>query len=56
MNLAAESDFWDRPYFGGSEATTWLVCKLFSSAVAAVKLGQNLIAAKLMHYVTARSI
>ena len=56
MNLAAESDFWDRPYFGGSEATTWLVCKLFISDVEAVKLGQKLIAAKLMHHVTVRSI
>jgi hypothetical protein len=36
----------------GSEATTWLVRKFFISDTEAVKLGQKLIDAKLMHHVT----
>jgi hypothetical protein len=36
----------------GSEATTWLVRKFFISEAEAVKLGQRLIDAKLMHHVT----
>jgi hypothetical protein len=36
----------------GSEATTWLVRKFFISEAEAVKLGQRLIDAKLLHHVT----
>jgi hypothetical protein len=36
----------------GSEATTWLVRKFFLSETEAVKLGQRLIEAKLLHHVT----
>jgi Domain found in Dishevelled, Egl-10, and Pleckstrin (DEP) len=36
----------------GSEATTWLVRRFFLSEADAVKLGQRLIDAKLLHHVT----
>ena len=36
----------------GSEATTWLVRKFFLSEAEAVKLGQRLIDARLLHHVT----
>ena len=36
----------------GSEATTWLVRRFFLSEAEAVKLGQRLIDAKLLHHVT----
>ena len=38
--------------FIGSEATTWLVRRFFVAEAEAVKLGQRLIDAKLLHHVT----
>jgi hypothetical protein len=38
--------------FIGSEATTWLVRRFFVAEAEAVKLGQRLIEAKLLHHVT----